>query len=402
MARTNKAVAKDNSRRAGKDVIIPVSTWRYKVIGLIFGSVFIGLVARAVHLQIIDNEYLQSEGDARYLRVLEEKPTRGMIVDRNDQPLAISTPVDSIWMHPPTILRQKNEYSYKQLSKLLGMSRDRLLKKAQKAKAKEFSYLRRHMPPQVAAKILALDVPGINAVREYKRYYPAGPVMGHVMGFTNIDNKGQEGVELAYNESLKGQAGRTHVLRDKVGHIVEYVEQLSRVKHGEDVKLSIDARIQYLAYRYLQAAVKKHKASSASLVALSAKTGEILAMVSMPDFNPNDRSDLKSAQFRNRSITDSFEPGSTMKPFTVAMAMQEGVVSADTMIDAEKGYFYIGRSRISDTKALGKITVSDVIKKSSNIGSAKIAMMMEPRDLYDTYSALGFGKTNKLQIPGCQ
>jgi len=396
----NKGVRKNT--RANKDVVVPVSTWRYKVIGIIFGSVFIGLTARAVHLQIIDNDYLQSEGDARYLRVLEEKPTRGMIVDRNDQPLAISTPVDSIWMHPPTILRQQKEYSYKQLGELLGMSRDALLKKAEKTKAKEFSYLRRHLSPQIAAKILALDVPGINAVREYKRYYPAGPVMGHVLGFTNIDNEGQEGLELAYNEELKGRAGRTHVLRDKVGHIVEYVEQLSRVKHGEDIKLSIDARIQYLAYRHLQAAVKAHRASSASLVALDAKSGEVLAMVSMPDFNPNDRSDLKSAQFRNRSITDSFEPGSTMKPFTVAMALEEGVVSGDTVIDAEKGFFYIGRSRINDTKPLGEITVSEVIKKSSNIGSAKIAMMMEPRDLFDTYRELGFGSTNKLKIPGEQ
>ena len=319
MAR-GKSIPVATERRARKEVIVPVSSWRYKVIALMFGFVFVGLIVRAVHLQIIDNEYLQSEGDARYLRVQKEEPTRGMIVDRNNQPLAISTPVDSIWMHPPTILRQQKEYSYKELTKLLGMTRDELLQKAEKTKAREFSYLKRHLSPQIANQILALDVPGINSVREYKRYYPAGPVLGHVLGFTNIDNEGQEGLELAYNEELKGQAGRTHVLRDKVGHVVEYVEQLSRVRHGEDIRLSLDSRIQYLAYRHLQAAVKKHQASSASLVALDAKTGEILAMVSMPDFNPNDRSDLKSAHFRNRSITDSFEPGSTVKPFTVAMA----------------------------------------------------------------------------------
>jgi len=397
-----KSKPADGARRVGKELVVPVSTWRYKMIGLIFGSVFVCLIVRAVHLQIIDNEYLQSEGDARYLRVQKEEPTRGMIVDRNDQPLAISTPVDSIWMHPPTILRQQKEYSYKQLVKLLGMNRDQLLKKAQKAKAKEFSYLKRQLSPKIANKILALDVPGINAVREYKRYYPAGPVLGHILGFTNIDNEGQEGLELAYNDSLKGQAGRIHVLRDQKGHVVEYVEQLSRVKHGEDIQLSLDARIQYLAYRHLQAAVKKHKASSASLVALDAKTGEVLAMVSMPDFNPNDRSDLKSAQFRNRSITDSFEPGSTMKPFTVAMALQEGVVRPSSIVDTQKGFFYIGRSRISDTKPHGEISVSDVIKMSSNIGSAKIAMMMPPRDLYDTYRGLGFGSTNGLKIPGEQ
>ena len=402
----NKRVAKSskpshaNVRRDTKELFVPVSTWRYQVIGVIFGAAFCSLIARAVYLQVIDTDYLQSEGDARYLRVQNELPTRGMIVDRNDQPLAISTPVDSIWMHPATILEQQDRYAYKKLSALLGVSRDKILARAEQKKASQFVYLKRHLPPQHAKQVLALDIPGINAVREYKRYYPAGPVTGHVLGFTNIDNVGQEGLELAYNSDLAGRQGRTQVLQDKVGHVVEYVEQLSRVQHGQDIKLSLDSRIQYLAYRHLQAAVKKHQASSASLVALDAKTGEILAMVSAPDFNPNDRSDLKSSQFRNRSIADSYEPGSTVKPFTVAMAMDEGVIEADSIIDTEEGVYYIGRSRISDTKSHGEITVSDVIRMSSNIGSAKIAMMMEPRDLYDIYRELGFGQTNKLQLPG--
>jgi cell division protein FtsI (penicillin-binding protein 3) len=388
--------------RLKQDVIIPASTWRYAAIAIIFGSIFIALMSRAVYLQVIDTDYLQSQGDARYLRVQKEMPTRGMIIDRNDQPLAISTPVDSIWIHPSTILEQKNEYSYKKLSDLLGLSRDQILAKAQSKKTSQFAYLKRHIPPQAARAILALDVPGVNSVREYKRYYPAGPVMGHVLGFTNIDNVGQEGLELAFDERLKGQPGRTQVLQDKNGHVVEYVEQLSRVRHGENIKLSIDARIQYLAYRYLQAALKSHRATSASLVALDVKTGEILAMVSAPDFNPNDRSDLKSSHFRNRSMTDSYEPGSTMKPFTVAMALDEGVVHADTKIDTNPGHYYIGRNRINDTKNHGDITVSQVIEKSSNIGSAKIAMMMEPKELYSTYKKLGFGATNKLKLQGEQ
>lgn len=414
MARTNKtnsakklpiksqgrAAVKDAAKH--KDVIVPVSTWRYKTIGLVFGVLFIGLTVRAVHLQIIDNEYLQSQGDARYLRVQKEPPTRGMISDRNGQPIAISTPVESIWMHPATILKQEKEYSYKKLTQLLGMTRQELIAKAEKRKARQFVYLKRHLSPQVAKEILALDVPGVNSEREYKRYYPSGPVMGHVLGFTNIDNEGQEGLELAYDDALKGQAGSTQVLRDKVGHVVEYVEQLARVRHGDDIALSLDTRIQYLAYRHLQAAVKRHNATSASLVALDAKTGEILSMISMPDFNPNDRSDLKSTQFRNRSITDSYEPGSTVKALTVAMALEAGVVEPQTIIDAEKGFYYIGRSRVNDTKPYGEISVSDVIKKSSNIGSAKIAMMMEPRDLYNTYRSLGFGQTSKLSIPGEQ
>jgi len=377
-----------------KDVIVPVSTWRYNAIVIVFGGLFIGLGARAVQLQIIDNDYLQSQGDARYLRVQKEPPTRGMITDRNGQPIAVSTPVDSIWMHPATILGQQQEYSYKELTKLLEMSPAKLLEQAEKRKEREFVYLKRHLPPQLANKILALNVPGINKVREYKRYYPTGPVMGHVLGFTNIDNEGQEGLELAYDDQLKGQAGRTQVLRDKVGHVVEYVEQLARVRHGDDIALSLDARIQYLAYRHLQAAVKKHQATSASLVALDAKTGEVLSMISMPDFNPNDRGDLKSARFRNRSITDSYEPGS------VAMALQAGVVEPDTMVDTEKGFYYIGRSRINDTKPHGEISVSEVIKKSSNIGSAKIAMMMDPSDLYEIYRDLGFGRSNKLKLQG--
>ncbi|MFT4635496.1 MAG: cell division protein FtsI (penicillin-binding protein 3) [Chitinophagales bacterium] len=389
-------------KKLAKDVVVPVSTWRYNVIFILFGCLFIALGARAVQLQVVDNDYLQSQGDARYLRVQNEPPTRGMITDRNGQPLAVSTPVDSIWMHPATILRQQKEYPYKKLTSLLGTTPVKLLDKAEKRKGREFVYLKRHLSPQLANKILALNVPGINKVREYKRYYPAGPVLGHVLGFTNIDNEGQEGLELAYDDELKGRAGRTQVLRDRVGHVVEYVEQLARVRHGDDIVLSIDARIQYLAYRHLQAAVKKHNATSASLVALDIKTGELLAMISMPDFNPNDRAELKSAHFRNRSITDSYEPGSTVKPITVAMAMQAGVVDPETMIDTGKGFYYIGRSRISDTEPHGEITVSDVIKVSSNIGSVKIAMKMRPRDLYDTYRRLGFGQTNKLKMPGEQ
>lgn len=394
--------AEGRAKASVKEVIVPVSTWRYNAIVVLFGGLFVGLGARAVQLQIVDNDYLQSQGDARYLRVQKEPPTRGMITDRNGQPIAISTPVDSIWMHPATILQQQTEYSYEKLTKLLEISPKALLQQAEKRKGREFAYLKRHLSPQLANKILALNVPGINKVREYKRYYPAGPVMGHVLGFTNIDNEGQEGLELAYDDQLKGQAGRTQVLRDKVGHVVEYVEQLARVRHGDDIALSLDARIQYIAYRHLQAAVKKHKASSASLVALDAKTGEVLSMISMPDFNPNDRSELKSANFRNRSITDTFEPGSTVKPITVAMAMEAGVVDQDTIIDAEKGYYYLGRNRISDTKPHGEITVSDVIQMSSNIGAAKIAMKLDPDDLFETYRDLGFGRTNKLKLQGEQ
>ena len=388
------------TKKSTKELVMPVASWRYKTIALLFLCMFGALITRAVFLQVIDTEYLQSQGDARYLRVKKELPTRGMIVDRNGQPLAISTPVDSIWMHPTTILGQQDKYAYKKLSAALGMTRDAILAKADQYKTKQFVYLKRQMSPQAAKQILDLNIPGIESVREYKRYYPAGPVLGHLLGFTNIDNEGQEGIELAYNKELTGRAGRTQVLQDKVGHVVEYVEQLDAVQHGQNITLSIDARIQYLAYRYLQAAVKKHQASSASLVALDAKTGEVLAMVSMPDFNPNDRSELTSSRFKNRSITDSFEPGSTMKPFTVAMALDEGVIEPTTEFETDPGHIYIGRTRLNDTKNHGVLTTSDVIKKSSNVGSIKIAMMLEPIDLYNVHKDLGFGQTNKLKLQG--
>ncbi len=384
------------------EVIVPVSTWRYKVVALVFGGLFLGLVGRATYLQVVDRDYLQSQGNARYLRVQTEPPTRGMIKDRNGEPLAISTPVDSIWMNPSKILEQQQEYSYEKLAGLLSMSRTEILELAEARKAREFVYLKRHLAPKDATKILALNVPGINSVREYKRYYPAAHVAGHIVGFTNIDNQGQEGLELALNDSLKGRDGRTQVLRDRVGHVVERVEQLSLVQHGEDVDVSIDSRIQYLAHRHLEAAVKKHKAKTASLVALNAKTGEVLAMVSMPDFNPNDKKSLKSSQFKNRSITDVFEPGSTMKPFAIAMALDERIVLPSTKFDAEQGEMFIGGSRITDTKKLGLITVEEIIQKSSNIGSAKIAMLMDARDLFETYSELGFGMKNSLPLRGEQ
>ena len=385
-----------------QEVLIPVSTWRYQVVGLLFLAAFGGLLVRAVYLQVIDTEYLQQQGNARYLRIQTEQPTRGMILDRHGQPLAISTPVDSIWMHPGTILQQQGEYSYAQLAEMLGMTRDGLLERANAKASKQFVYLKRQVPPKLADQIDALNIPGINRERGYKRFYPAGPVVGHLLGFTNIDNVGQEGAELAFDSVLRGKPGRTRVLRDNTGRVVEYVERLDQIEDGESVRLSIDARIQYLAYRQLQAAAKQHGALNASLVALDAKTGEVLAMVSAPDFNPNDRSQLRSDHFRNRAIADAFEPGSTMKPFSIAMALEEGVVESTTLVDAEQGQYAIGGHIISDTKKLGTISVSEVLSRSSNIGTAKVAMQLSARKLFKTYHKLGFGQTNDLIVGGEQ
>ncbi len=384
------------------DVAIPVSTWRYKVIGVFFFCSFAGLMVRAVYLQVIDTEYLQEQGNARFLRVQKELPTRGMVVDRNGQPLAISTPVDSIWMHPSSLLADQDNPKLKEAASLLGMSKASIVERASSRASKQFVYVKRHIPPAVADQVKALGVKGINSVREYKRFYPAGPVVGHVLGFTNIDNKGQEGIELAFDKVLRGKEGRTSVLRNNAGQIVEYVEQLEQVEHGESVSLSIDARIQYLAYRQLQSAAEQHGAENASIVVLDAKTGEILAMVSAPDFNPNDRSELTSARFRNRAIADAFEPGSTMKPFSVGMTLDAGLIDSTTIIDVEQGRYAIGGHTVTDTKKLGEITVSEVLSKSSNVGAAKVAMMLKPRSLFNTYKELGFGATNDLVVPGEQ
>lgn len=376
--------------------------WRERFVLSIFIMLSAGLLIRAGFLQIVDKDYLQSEGDARYLRIKKDAPLRGMIVDRHDNPLAISTPVDSIWGHPPTLLAQSGEYNYKKLLAKLGKSKkqfDALLRKNAK---REFVYLKRHIAPADAQEILDLDIPGINKLREYRRYYPAGPVASHVLGFTNIDNEGQEGIELIRDQRLKGAAGEAVIMQDRVGHIVEKLEQLKPVKHGDVLQLSIDARIQYLAYRHLKNAVKQHRAASGSLVALDAKTGEILAMANVPDFNPNDRSDLKSSKFRNRAITDTFEPGSTIKPFTVAMALEHGVIKPHSVIDTSPGVMSIGRSRISDTKNLGEVDVATIIQKSSNIGAVKIATLLKPRHLVKVLDQLGFGHKTEVHLPGQQ
>ena len=387
---------------AGKSVRTPHSEvpyrFRHALVVAFFVTIFGTLAVRAAYLQVIDNDYLQSQGDARYLRVQQQTPSRGMILDRFGHPLAVSTPVDSIWAHPRTVLEYG--YSREKLAKLLGMPEARLQELLKENEKKQFLYLRRHLAPDDAAAVLALDIPGIESVREYKRYYPAGPVAGHIIGFTDIDDLGQEGLELEFDDHLTGVPGRTRVLRDRVGHVVEQVEQLTPVLNGADLTISIDARIQYLAYRYLQAAVKQHIASSASLVALDASTGEILAMVNAPDFNPNDRSDLKGSLFRNRAVTDVFEPGSTIKPFTVSMGITHGVVRPETVIDTEPGKFYIGKSIIHDTRNYGAIDVSTVVVKSSNIGSAKIALMLQPEDLIEVLANIGFGKMTDIDLPG--
>jgi cell division protein FtsI (penicillin-binding protein 3) len=356
------------------------------------------LVCRAVDLQLLHNAFLQEQGDARSLRVVSIPAHRGMITDRNDEPLAISTPVDSIWADPQELLESQAQWP--RLAKLLDLNirwiKDRLRENANR----EFVYLKRHIPPALADQIMALDIPGVFAQREYRRYYPAGEVAGHVLGFTNVDDVGQEGAELTYEQWLRGTPGSMRVIKDRLGRIVETVERINEPVPGRDLKLSIDRRIQYLAYRELKVAVQENRAASGSAVVLDVKTGEVLAMVNQPTYNPNNRDSLRSSHYRNRAVTDVFEPGSTVKPFTVAMALESGRYRPDTLIDTEPGTLRVGPNTIHDTHDYGLINVSTVIAKSSNVGASKIALSLPPERLWTLFHRVGFGSLSGADFPG--
>lgn len=370
---------------------------QYLVLALLFLG-FAALITRAGYLQVVMKDYLQAQGDARYERIVRTNANRGMIIDRHGEVLAVSTPVDSVWGHPPTLLNEG--HSWVKLAKLLGTSKVSLMAQLESHQDREFIYLKRHLSPPLADELMALDIPGVGLRREYRRYYPAGPVFGQILGFTDIDDVGQEGLERLYDEQLSGVAGKARVLRDRVGHIVESMEQINPSVDGENLMITLDSRIQYLAYRHLSAAVKEHRASGGSVVVLDARNGDVLAMVNQPDFNPNNRSDRKPAQFRNRAVTDVFEPGSTIKPFTVAMALQSELLGPHTNIETTPGILRIGRNRVRDHHDYGLLTVSSVIMKSSNVGAAKIAMMTDSDALIDVLKRMGFGTATGIAIQG--
>ena len=367
----------------------------------LLGLMLIGFTAvfgRAVYLQLFATDYLQAQGDARYLRSVEIAPSRGMILDRSGKPLAISAPVDSVWADPRTFAKAREQWP--ELAKALGVKLASIESGYEKYAEREFMYLKRHLSPPDAQKIAELKIPGVSLRREYRRYYPAGPIFGHVLGFTNVDDQGQEGLELTYNKYLSGIPGKKRIMRDRKGHVVEDVESISPVKDGKNLTLSLDSRIQYLTYRYLQSAVREHNAKGASAVVLDAKNGEILAMVNEPTFNPNNRRGIKDGKFRNRAVTDVLEPGSTVKPFTIAMALDSGRFAPSTAIDTSPGWLRIGRNTIRDVHDYGELTVSSVITKSSNVGVAKIALQLPVTKLVDLYQNIGFGELSGSSLPG--
>ncbi len=357
-----------------------------------------GLVARAVDLQVLDKDFLQGQGDARYLRVVSEPAHRGMITDRFGEPLAISSPVDSVWANPKVLILERD--SWGKLAKALRIRRADLERLLVARQHKEFVYLKRRVNPDMAQRVTALEIPGVALAPEYRRFYPAGEVTAHVVGFTNVDDAGQEGMELAFDERLSSTPGAKRVIKDRLGRIVESVERVREPQPGEDIALSIDRRLQYLAYRELKAAVRRNRADAGSAVILDVHTGEVLAMVNQPAYNPNNRGKLKRSHLRNRAVTDVFEPGSTIKPFTVAAALETGRFRSQTLVDTTPGYLRVGRKTIRDFRNYGVIDVSTIIQKSSNVGASKLALSQSPEHLWKAFASVGLGESTGSGFPG--
>lgn len=371
--------------------------WRSRVLFLFLLAGMSGLLVRAIYLQGINNDFLQQKGDARYGRVIEVPAHRGMITDRNGEPLAISTPAETVWASPPDV--QASPKQVQQLARIIGMTESDLKERLFNT-SKEFVYLKRQLPPEQAQQVVRLGIPGISLKREYRRYYPAGEVTSHLLGFTDVDDNGREGIELVHQAKLGGKVGSQQVIKDRRGHIIEDVASLRAPKEGGDVALSIDSKIQSIAFREIQQAVEKHQAKAGSIVVLDAKTGEVLALVNWPTFNPNNRVRPALSFLRNRAVTDLFEPGSTMKPFTAAAVLESGKFKSTTMVNTENGKYSIGGRTIHDTHPEHMMTVAQVIQKSSNVGAAKMALSLSPQDFWSSLSENGFGAATGSEFPG--
>jgi cell division protein FtsI (penicillin-binding protein 3) len=359
-----------------------------------------GLVGKAVAVQILGREFYQREGDARHLRDVRINALRGMIVDRNGEPLAVSTPVDSLWAHPGELLGSGRE-RLPELAAALDISLEVLTQRLAQRADKEFVFLKRHLNPADADQILALEIPGVYKQREFRRYYPAGEVLAHVIGYTDIDDRGQEGLELAFEDLLAGKPGLKRVVQDRRGQRIAAVELIRPAEAGKTLELSIDRRIQYLAYRELKAAMLEHRASAGTVVVIDVPTGEILAMVNQPSYNPNARGRARGEAVRNRAVTDVFEPGSVIKTFTVAAALESGKVTPQTVIDTAPGQIQVaGRYTIRDVHSYGRLDVAGVLIKSSNVGAIKLAQQISDEQLYDMYRRFGFGTATGSGFPG--
>ncbi len=393
------------SRRASRSVSYSASpllasktpVWRSKFIVATLALAFAGLGARAAYVQVFGNDFFQRQGEVRFARTLELPANRGRVLDRNGLILASSVVAQSIWAIPEDV--DKSEPKLRELAKLLGMPLS-TLKKRLANEDKTFVWVKRQVDEPVANEIAALGIKGIYLRREYKRKYPEGEAAAHVVGFTNVEDRGQEGVELAFNKELSGRNGSRRVIKDRLGRVVEDVRDVVPPVDGPDLQLSIDSKVQYFAYQKLREAVQTHKARGGSVVVLDTRTGEVLALANYPSYDPNLRLNLSGEQLRNRVLTDSFEPGSTMKPFIAALALDKGLVTPTTQIQTAPGHMTIGGSTINDAHPNGLLTVNEIIQKSSNVGAVKMAMQMSPREMWETFAQAGFGQKPQVPFPG--
>src|ERR1700691_873802 len=372
--------------------------WRSLVVLSLVVLGAVGLAARAVELQLVDHGFLAKQGDDRSMRIVKIAAHRGAITDRYGEPLALSTPVDSIWVNPQEL--NDNIDQLPKLAKGLEKDQDFLARRITSNLDREFLYLVRHMPPDQAARVKALGIPGVYLLREYRRYYPAGEVAGHVVGFTTVDDQGQEGLELGFDQLLNGEDGAKRVIQDNMGRYVENVESIRAPRPGGDLVTSIDLRIQYLAYRELKSAMQEYSARAGSVIVIDVDTGEVLAMVNQPSYNPNDREQLKPELYRNRAATDIFEPGSSVKPFIMAAALASGQYRIDSVVDTAPGFLKVGTKVFEDETSLGVIDLATILAKSSNVGIAKIALSLQPEQIWSTLTALGLGQVTGSSYPG--
>ena len=370
--------------------------WRSKFLVAIVGVSFCGLLGRALYVQVIGAEFFQRQGEIRYARTLELPASRGRILDRNGLILASSVPAASLWAIPKDL--EADPAQRRQLARLLGMTPAALADRLDDNP--NFVWLRRQAEDQLAKDVLGLNLKGVHQIREYKRKYPEGEAATHVVGFTNVEDHGQEGIELAHESELSGRNGTRRVIKDRLGRVVEDIGDSVAPVDGKDIELSIDSKVQFFAYQRIRDAVAQNKAKAGSVVVLDARSGEVLALANYPSYTPDDRRNLTGAQLRNRAITDTFEPGSTVKPFVAAWALQTNRVKPATIIHTAPGRVSMGGFTISDAHPHGDLTVSQVIQKSSNIGSMRMGLMFQPREMWELYTQIGFGQKPQLGFPG--
>lgn len=374
-------------------------SWRYNAILIIIALIVFSLTLRVFSLAILKQHFLRHEGDERVLRMVNTPAFRGMIMDRNGFPLAVSTTVYSAWINPREFNHSNIDMA--KIAAVLKINSNEINEILTNKKNREFVYLKRALSPQVAAQLRALNLPGVNLQQEYHRYYPEGEVTAHVIGFTNIDDQGQEGLELSFNEWLAGEQGKRWVIKDRLGRVISDMQTIREQKPGSDLVLSIDRRIQYLAYRELLTACAQNNATSGSAIVLDAKTGEILAMVNQPSYNPNNRN-TNASHFRNRAVTDLFEPGSTIKAFTIAAALESGLYQSDSTVDTSPGWMRVDRNMVRDERNYGVLSLAEILQHSSNMGAAKIALSLPNDKIWNILDRVGFGESTGISFPGEQ